>query len=137
MHEAGIRLQAPGQRAAIRLQALAALPAGTVVAVFESTEDAGHAAVQLLTNDPDTCLWLRGGRPASAAIRGARAERSLLIRLLRGFGDEELMVREVLRQADDGRCVLVVHDSKAASLDVLHDASHIYHFGLWTIRALK
>jgi hypothetical protein len=132
-----MRLQTPEQRAAIRSQALAALPTGTVVAVFESTDDAGHAAVQLLTNDPDTCMWLRGGKQACAAIREARAERSLLIRLLRGFGDEELMVREVLRQADDGRCVLVVHDSKAAWLDVLRDASHIYQFGLWTIRILK
>jgi hypothetical protein len=137
MHEAGIRLQTPEQRAAVRSDALAALPTGTVVAVFENRGDASHAAVQLLTNNPDTTLWLRTGKQAGAAIREARAERSLVVRLLRGFGDEELLVRDVLRQADDGRSVLVIQDSSASSMKALRDASHVYQLGLWTVRPLR
>src|SRR5215207_7824373 len=121
MHEARSRLPThrPGELA--RSEALASLPTGTIVAVFENRGDASSAAVQLLTSDPDTCLWLRSARDASTAIRKARSKRNLGVRLLRGFGDEELMVRQVLRQADDGRNVLVIRDRKASSRTVLGD----------------
>lgn len=136
MHEAEIRLRTPDNGATTRSEALAALPAGTLVAIFETRSDASAAAVQLLTNDPDLCLWLRPGREAAAAIRAARSRRSLLMRILRGFGNEELQVREVLRQADEGRSVLVVRDKSSRSLNALDEATHIYRFGVWTTRPL-
>ncbi len=136
MHEVGIRLHTPDKSTTTRSEALAALPTGSLVAIFESRSDASAAAVQLLTNDPDLCLWLRSGREASTAIRAARSGRSLLMRILRGFGNEELQVREVLRRADQGRSVLIVRDSKARSLKALNEATHIYRFGVWTTRPL-
>jgi hypothetical protein len=138
MHEAGIRLQKLQENdAAARAESLAALPTGTVVAVFANRADASAAAVQLLTTQPATCLWLRSGRSASAAIRAARLRRSFAMKVLRGFGDEELRVREVLRHCDDGGSVLVIRDGKGASLETLHQASHVYQFGMWSVRPLR
>ncbi|MGE0057871.1 MAG: hypothetical protein AB7P33_10210 [Dehalococcoidia bacterium] len=136
MHGAGVRLHIPDDRTTTRSDVLAALPSGTLVATFRSRSDAGAAAIQLRTNDPDLCLWLRSGHEASAAIRGARAGRSFLMRILRGFGNEELMVREVLRRADEGESVLVVRDNTARTLKALNQAAHIYRFGVWTTRPL-
>jgi hypothetical protein len=136
MHDARIWLQKPQQNDAARVEALAALPTGTVVAVFTNRADASAAAAQLLTSRPAVCLWLRSGRSARAAIRAARLRRSFAMKVLRGFGDEELRVREVLRQCDDGSSVLVIRDGRAASLETLHGASHVYRFGMWSVRPL-
>jgi hypothetical protein len=136
MHDARIWLHTPQENDAARAEALAGLPSGTVVAVFTNRADATAAAVQLLTTQPATCLWLRSGRSASAAIRAARLQRSFAMKVLRGFGDEELRVREVLRHCDDGSSVLVIRDSKAASLAALLEAAHVYQFGVWSVRPL-
>ena len=136
IQHAGLKLRPP-EEAAVRAEALAELPGHTIVAIFEDKNVAAGAAVQMLTTDPGALLWLRSGRDASAAIRRARAGRSVVTRLLRGFGDEELTVREVLRQTDDGRTVLVLRKRGGKVLPSLEGASHVYQFRLWTARAIR
>ena len=136
MHRAGLGLQSHHYTKPPEAESLAALPRGTVVAVFAGRGDANSAAVQLLTDDPAVCLWLRTGREASAAIRAARSRRSLAIRALRGFGNEELQVREILRRSDGGSSVLVIREGPARSLRALNLASHVYRFGAWTVQPL-
>jgi hypothetical protein len=133
----GLTLPSWEAEKAKRTEFLAGLPGGTVAAVFDSRADAVGTAVQILTADPDADVWVRNGEEAAAAIRGARSGRSLAVRLLRGFGDEELMVREVLRQADDGRSVLVVRTSDRGCLGHFSGAAHVYRFGLWTFSSLR
>jgi hypothetical protein len=135
-HEAGIRLRRREEHGCTGAEDLAGLPSGSVVAVFANRTDASAAAGKLLTNDPDACLWLRDGRNAGEAIRAARSRRSFAMKVLRGFGDEELRVREVLRQADNGGSILVVRGSAARSLSALGLASHVYQFRVWAVRPL-
>jgi hypothetical protein len=137
LHEARFELHRRLPQDADRSDALAALPRGTVVAVFTARDDAAAAAVELLRDDPRACLWLRTGREASTAIRAARSQRSLAMKALRGFGNEELRVREVLRHSDSGSSVLVMREGKAAAFRTLSLASHIYRFGAWTVQPLR
>jgi hypothetical protein len=137
IRHAGLTLPSWEAEKASRTEALAALPGGTIVAVFDSRAEAVGTALQILTAAANAQVWVRNGEEAAAAIRSARSARSLAVRLLRGFGDEELMVREVLRQADDGRSVLVVRTSDRGCLRHFAGAAHVYRFGLWTYSSLR
>jgi hypothetical protein len=44
------------------------------------------------------------------------------------------MVRDVLRQVDDGRSVIVVCGRTSTSMKAFQGASHVYQVGLWTVR---
>ena len=137
IHLGGLRRTYHAQASALD-ERLAALPAGTIVAVYDGRLDAAGLAVQLKVDDPDRQVWLRSDEAAAASIRNARSARPIALRLLRGFGDEETQVREVMRQAEAGRTLLVfASDGRATDLSRLQDASHIYQFGLWTIRFIR
>lgn len=136
MHSERLTLVQTKEEARRDAESLAGLPAGTLAAVFSRRSDAVDAAVQLLVDDADALVWVRSGDRAATAIRAARSERGLAARLLRGFGDEELLVRDVLRQAEYGHTVLVVRGQRELA-GKLQDASHIYQFGTWTIRPVR
>ncbi len=132
----GLILNHPAKDTSTGAEALAALPAGSLVAIFESRQEAVDTAIQLLTDDPEAVIWVRSGNRASAEIRSARAHRSLPLRLLKGFGDEEIAVREILRHAASDRTLLVIRGEHHKSLQ-LTGAYHLYQFGVWTFRALR
>ncbi len=79
---------------------LAALPCGSVVAIFDTRVDAANAALQASVHDADA-VWLARGSTAAEAIRAARIQRGLASRALAGMGDEEPFVAA---RAQAGRC---------------------------------
>ena len=78
---------------------LAALPAGAIVAMFDSRTEAVGAAVQLAIENPDGSVWIATGAQAGMKIRAARAARSLLRRLMSGLSDDEALVQQVIAAA--------------------------------------
>ena len=117
---------------------LAALPSGTVVAVFNSRVDAVGTAVQLAVENPDGSVWIATGAQAALKIRAARAARSILHRLFSGFSDDEAAVRRVIVEADRDKTVLVVQPRDArATLARLAGARYIVEFGRWTTRPIR
>lgn len=138
IHTSRLTLQLQqAQTPSVSSAALAALPVGTIVATFDSRRVAVDAAVQILTTNPDALVWVGSGTVGAKAIRAARGQRGIAVKLLRGFGDEEAMVREVIRQAETDRSVLVVGSADVGKLGYLADAAHVYQFGLWTINTIR
>ena len=137
IQRAGLKFGTWEQEGTSKSEVLARLPGGSIAAVFASRVDAVGTAVQVLTSDAEAEVWTKTGIQASEAIRDARSGRSLVARLLFGFGDEELMVRDLLRQTDEGRSVLVVRAASREALKHLGGAAHIYHFGVWTIGPIR
>ncbi len=117
---------------------LAALPTGTVVAVFDSRIDAVSTAVQLAVENPDGSVWIATGAQAALKIRAARAARSVFHRLISGLSDDEVFVQSVIDQAERDKTVLVVQprDSRT-TLSCLAGARHVVEFGRWTTRPVR
>jgi hypothetical protein len=117
---------------------LAALPTGTVVAVFDSRVDAVGAAVQAAVESPDGRVWIATGEQAALKIRAARAARSFFSRLAGRLSDDEAFVQHVLAEAERDKTVVVVqpHDA-SATLSRLAGARHVIEFGRWTTRPVR
>ena len=117
---------------------LAALPSGTVVAVFDSRVEAVATAVQLAVENPNGSVWIATGEQAALKIRAARAARSFLTRLAGRLSDDEAFVQHVLGEAEGDKTVLVVQpDDASATLSRLAGARHVIEFGRWTTRPLR
>jgi len=75
---------------------LAALPAGSIVGVYQNRVDAVGAAVQISVDSPDTRVWVASGEEASFKIRAARTTRSFLAKLAGGLSDDEAFVEHIV-----------------------------------------
>ncbi len=114
---------------------LAALPAGSVVAIFDTRVDAANAALQASVHEAEA-VWLARGSAAADAIREARAQRALPSRVLAGLREEESFVQLVLKQADAGRSLVVSRGVPAAVMARCQGAREVVSFGRWTVKAL-
>ena len=118
--------------------ALAALPSGTVVAVFDSRVDAVGAAVQLAVENADDNVWIGPGAQAALKIRASRNARSFFQRLVSGLSDDEAVIRRVIVQAESDKTVLIVRPRDArVTLSRLAGARHVVEFGRWATRPLR
>jgi hypothetical protein len=115
---------------------LAALPAGTLVAVFDSRADTVGAALQLTQAQPEAPVWVAAGPKAVRQIQRARASRSFLSKLCGAFSDDDRFVEQLLDTATADTTVLAVHSSRAY-LPVLTAAHHVVDFGRWTTRSIR
>jgi hypothetical protein len=113
---------------------LAALPAGSIVGVYQNRVDAVGAAVQISVDSPETRVWVASGEEASFKIRAARSARSLLTKLAGGLSDDEAFVEHIVDQARTGQAVLVLSADGRDYLPQLAGASHVVEFGRWTTR---
>ena len=123
--------------AEVRGDALAALPAGSIAAVFDSWAEAADVAARLAVEHPTAGGWLATGAQAAARIRAARASRPLLSRVAGHLSDDEAVVNELVAAAAGGATVLVVGRPESTKLPPLPGARHVTEFGQWTIRVIR
>ena len=116
---------------------LAALPAGSIVGVYQNRVDAVGAAVQISVDSPETRVWVASGEEASLKIRTARSARSLLTKLAGGLSDDEAFVEHIVDQARTGQAVLILNADGRDYLPRLAGASYVVEFGRWTTREVS
>ena len=116
-------------------QQLAALPSGSVVAIFDTRVDAANAALQASVHEADA-VWLARGSVAAEAIREARARRGRASKVIAGLSDEEQFVQLVIKQADAGRSLVVSRGVPAEVMARCGGVREVVSFGRWTVKAL-
>lgn len=130
--EAGIVTRAYKTR-----QALAALPAGSVTAVFEGRTAAVGTAVQLMLDLGPEAVWVATGVKAAAAVRQARSARPFLSRMAGAISDEEALAAAIVKRAEAGATIVVVNPKGAFESSRFDEARHIVQFGRWTVKAVR
>jgi hypothetical protein len=117
---------------------LAALPTGSIVAVFDSHTEAVRTAVQLSMENGEGLVWVATGAQAAIEIRATRARRSFFQKLAGALSDDEVFVDHILDEAEHDRTVLVVRPNNARdALSCLAGARHVIGFGRWTTSRIR